>query len=76
MPLRRLRSVLSFSDVLASAPLKGLRLLVIEDDETIRSALSDLLRDEGATLATAANGREALEELRASQPPTSSCSIS
>jgi CheY-like chemotaxis protein len=55
--------------VLSSAPLKGLRLLVIEDDETIRSALADLLLDEGATLTTAANGREGLEELRASQLP-------
>jgi CheY-like chemotaxis protein len=55
--------------VLASAPLQGLRLLVVEDDETILSSLSDLLRDEGATLATAANGRDALAALRASEPP-------
>ena len=55
--------------MLASAPLQGLRLLVVEDDENIRESLSDLLRDEGATLATAANGREALDELRATKPP-------
>ena len=62
--------VLSFPDVLASAPLQGLRLLVVEDDETIRASLADLLGDEGATLATVANGREALEALRgAPQPP-------
>jgi CheY-like chemotaxis protein len=62
--------VLNFPDVLASAPLQGLRLLVVEDDETIRSSLADLLCDEGATLATVANGREALEALRcAPQPP-------
>jgi CheY-like chemotaxis protein len=54
--------------VLASAPLQGLRLLVVEDDETIRESLMDLLQDEGATLATAANGREALEALR--RPPS------
>jgi CheY-like chemotaxis protein len=56
--------------VLASAPLHGLHLLVVEDDETIRASLADLLCDEGATLATVSNGREALEALRrASQPP-------
>ncbi|HEY4394332.1 MAG TPA: response regulator [Polyangia bacterium] len=54
--------------MLASAPLQGLRLLVVEDDETILSSLSDILRDEGATLATAANGRDALAALRASEP--------
>ena len=54
------RGDLSFRDVLASAPLQGLRLLVVEDDETILASLSDLLRDEGATLATAVNGRDAL----------------
>jgi CheY-like chemotaxis protein len=43
--------------------------LVVEDDETIRESLSDLLRDEGAELVTAANGREALDELRVSAPP-------
>ncbi|HEY6476526.1 MAG TPA: response regulator [Polyangia bacterium] len=55
--------------MLASAPLQGLRLLVVEDDETILASLSDLLRDEGATLATAANGRDALAALRVSEPP-------
>jgi CheY-like chemotaxis protein len=55
--------------VLASAPLQGLRLLVVEDDETILASLSDLLRDEGATLTTAANGRDALAALRAGAPP-------
>jgi CheY-like chemotaxis protein len=55
--------------VLASAPLQGLRLLVVEDDGTILASLSDLLREEGATLVTAANGRDALAILRASAPP-------
>jgi CheY-like chemotaxis protein len=67
--LPRLGADLNFRDVLASAPLQGLRLMVVEDDETIRESLSDLLRDEGAELVTAANGREALDELRASAPP-------
>jgi CheY-like chemotaxis protein len=55
--------------VLASAPLQGLRLLVVEDDETILASLCDLLREEGATLTTASNGRDALASLRASEPP-------
>jgi len=63
------RAVLSFRDVLASAPLQGLRLLVVEDDETIRESLSDLLEDEGATLTMASNGREALEALRRGATP-------
>jgi CheY-like chemotaxis protein len=54
--------------VLASAPLQGLRLLVVEDDETILASLTDLLRDEGATLVTASNGRDALATLRTSEP--------
>ena len=45
--------------------LRGLRLLVVEDDEMIRDALTDLLRDEGADVLAVANGREALGELRA-----------
>jgi CheY-like chemotaxis protein len=69
MALAAGRGDLSFRDVLASAPLQGLRLLVIEDDEAILASLSDLLRDEGATLATAANGRDALATLRTSEPP-------
>ncbi len=76
-PLPSRRGSLSFRDVLASAPLQGLRLLVVEDDETIRSALSDLLRDEGATLATGANGRDAPRRPCARRSrPTSSCWIS
>ena len=48
--------------------LRGLRLLVVEDDEMIRDALTDLLRDEGATVTAVPNGREALGELRAGRP--------
>ncbi len=44
--------------------LRGLRLLVVEDDEMIRDALTDLLRDEGATVTAVPNGRDALGELR------------
>jgi len=44
--------------------LRGLRLLVVEDDDMIREALTELLRDEGALVTAAANGREALQALR------------
>ena len=49
--------------------LQGLRLLVVEDDEMIRDALTELLRDEGATVAAAVNGREALRGLRTDGAP-------
>ena len=45
--------------------LRGLRLLVVEDDDMIREALTELLRDEGAIVMAAQNGREALVTLRA-----------
>ncbi|HXJ22565.1 MAG TPA: response regulator [Polyangia bacterium] len=44
--------------------MRGLRLLVVEDDDMIREALTDLLRDEGAVVTPAQNGREALQQLR------------
>ena len=39
-------------------------ILVIDDDAGIREVLSDVLADEGYTVATAANGREALGYLK------------
>jgi signal transduction histidine kinase len=45
------------------------RLLLVEDDASIRLALSDMLEDEGFAVTTAVNGREALDELRQSTPP-------
>jgi signal transduction histidine kinase len=59
---------------LAYAPQKtpsptGIRLLLVEDDNSIRYALTDMLSDEGFAVTTANNGREALDELRQSAPP-------
>lgn len=58
--------------MLAVSPLHGalrsLRLLVVEDDDMIRDALTELLRDEGATVMATVNGREALGELRSGRP--------
>jgi DNA-binding response OmpR family regulator len=39
------------------------RILVVEDDATMRGALGDLLHDEGHEVVTAAHGGEALERL-------------
>ena len=37
------------------------RVLILEDDPDMREALAEVLRDEGYEVATAANGREAVE---------------
>jgi CheY-like chemotaxis protein len=47
----------------------GIRLLLVEDDASIRSALGDMLEDEGFTVTTAVNGREALDVLHHGPPP-------
>jgi CheY-like chemotaxis protein len=39
-------------------------ILVVDDDRDIRETLSEILRDEGYRVATAANGSEALKLLR------------
>jgi CheY-like chemotaxis protein len=39
-------------------------ILIIEDDEDIRESLKELLEDEGYSVASSGNGREALEYLR------------
>jgi CheY-like chemotaxis protein len=41
------------------------RVLVVDDDRAIRSLLRDLLVDDGHEVATAADGAEALDALRA-----------
>jgi signal transduction histidine kinase len=47
----------------------GIRLLLVEDDSSIRLALTDMLEDEGFAVTSAVNGREALEDLRHAPPP-------
>jgi CheY-like chemotaxis protein len=45
------------------------RVLIVEDDDGIREALTDLLRCEGFDVTCAINGAHALEILRAEAPP-------
>ena len=45
-------------------------ILVVEDEADIRTALCEILRDEGFHVAAACNGREALDELRSGARPT------
>ena len=44
-------------------------ILLVEDDEAVRDALADLLRGAGYGVATAGNGREALDWLAHNAPP-------
>jgi CheY-like chemotaxis protein len=44
------------------------RVLVVDDEEPIRSTVADVLEDEGYVVLTAQNGLEALELVRASRP--------
>ena len=41
------------------------RILIIDDDESIRKILSAILEDEGYTVETAENGREAIDKTNA-----------
>lgn len=50
--------------VMPDAPCPG-SLLIVDDDEEIRSALRHVLEDEGWTVQVAADGEAALEALRA-----------
>jgi DNA-binding response OmpR family regulator len=44
------------------------RVLVVDDDDTIRAIVAEVLEFEGYEVAIAANGREALEHVRRGQP--------
>lgn len=43
-------------------------ILVVEDDESLRQVIVELLRREGYAVAEASNGREALEQLPRTRP--------
>jgi two-component system, cell cycle response regulator DivK len=44
------------------------RILIVDDDPTIRSVLEAFLEDEGFSTVVAANGRDAVEQARAEPP--------
>jgi CheY-like chemotaxis protein len=43
-------------------------VLVVDDDQDIREAVVEAISDAGYTVAAAANGREALDAMRANRP--------
>ncbi len=46
-----------------------MKLLVVDDDSSVLDAMRDILEDEGYEVSLAANGREALVQLRAGRRP-------
>jgi len=51
-----------------SEPLRGVRVLVVDDDAVIVQVLASLLSGAGAQVRTAASGQEALEAIDAEVP--------
>ena len=49
----------------------GTRILAVEDDERIRTAVKLALEDEGWTVDEADSGEEALDAVRTARRPTS-----
>ena len=49
----------------------GTRILAVEDDERIRTAVKLALEDEGWTVDEADTGEDALDAVPAASPPTS-----
>ncbi len=43
-------------------------ILIVDDEESVRKSLADVMRDEGYEVVTAASGKEGVELLRESQP--------
>jgi len=56
-------------------PLKGARLLLVEDDPATRFAIARLLLNAGAVVATAADATEAMEEFARARPEAIVCDI-
>jgi CheY-like chemotaxis protein len=54
---------------MVSEALRGMRLLVVEDNEIAREGLALVLRRAGFVVVMAADGEEALAHLRSGPPP-------
>lgn len=53
----------------ATTPTSRSTILLVEDDRTIRTIITDFLQDEGYTVIAVVDGGQAIASLRASQPP-------
>src|ERR1700687_3115877 len=71
--LRLFAKIAYFSSILGSMPgdkkKEGPRLLVVDYDEGVREAMVDILQMMGYCVASATNGKEALDYLRAAATP-------
>ncbi|MBL9039200.1 MAG: response regulator [Archangium sp.] len=69
-PSRPLPEIAPPSPVTAQVPSKERRVLLVEDDEDIRAAVSELLMSEGYDVVMARNGQEGLQRLQSlTKPP-------
>ncbi len=59
----------------ATPPLRGVRVLVVDDQADVVESLRDLLRLEGHEVATARSGEEALEVARRFRPEVLFCDL-
>jgi two-component system nitrogen regulation response regulator NtrX len=48
--------------------MSGETILIVDDEESVRKSLADVMRDEGYEIVTAASGREGIELLQEAQP--------
>jgi len=58
-----------------SRPIDCKKVMLVDDDADVRESVTEVLEDEGYTLATARNGREAIELLRSPASTTMPCLI-
>jgi PAS domain S-box-containing protein len=63
LPLRP--AAATSSEPTETAPLPALRVLVVDDETSVRDIITELLTGDGHTVTAAADGREALEKLQA-----------
>ncbi len=58
--------MIDLSERIESPPLAlgGRRVLVVDDDASVRESVSEILRADGATVTGVGNGREAIERIR------------
>jgi CheY-like chemotaxis protein len=49
------------------APVPGLRILVVDDDQVLRDSLGNTLRDEGHRVTLAGGGQEGIDLFKTAQ---------